>query len=236
VSPLRVLVLGTGTGIGKTFFTRSLVSAHRGSVGLKPIESGVTHTEERAGLGADGAAIQGLGFVVPPVPYLFRDPVSPHLAARRAHQSIDPGQINEWLGRVQSSSGMGSTVLVVESAGGAFSPLDVDLFNADLITRCQFDRVVLVAPNRLGVLHDVASTILALTHRVNRQPDCVVLNDTSPQDVADLARTSNLEEIQVVLHAVAPNCRAFAVPWSIQPSPVELMNPIWELLLGGCFT
>jgi dethiobiotin synthetase len=85
--------------------------------------------------------------------YAWPDPVSPHLAARRAGAGIDLGSIREW---VHAS---GASVVVVETAGGLFSPLGPKTTNLDLTLALEPTAVLLVAPDRLGVLHDLTATL-----------------------------------------------------------------------------
>lgn len=222
---LRVLVLGTGTGVGKTVVSAALVRANPRAVGLKPIESGVSDGERAVGLGADGAAIQGPGFAVPPVPYLFAEPISPHLAAARTGARIDMAVVAAWVDSVRSVSGKVPEVVVVESAGGAFSPVGPSLYNADMIEACDFDHFVLVAPNRLGVLHDVVATLLALGRNL-RFPVCVLLNDVAPPD-ADPARELNLAAVVAEVEVLSPSSIVLAVRWS---EPDRAASAFWRLV------
>jgi len=82
------------------------------------------------------------------------DAVAPHLAARRAGVRIDLKEIQRWLGEHPAP------VVAVETAGGLFSPLtDKGFTNADLVTALAPAALVLVAPDRLGVLHDLTATL-----------------------------------------------------------------------------
>jgi dethiobiotin synthetase len=85
--------------------------------------------------------------------FAFPDPVSPHLAARLGGTAIDLEQIRTWVG-AQSA-----TVVVVETAGGIFSPLAPSITNLDLTVALEPATALLVAPDRLGVLHDVTATL-----------------------------------------------------------------------------
>ncbi len=156
-----VVVTGTGTEIGKTVVARGLVAAWaaRGGAiaGLKPIESGQTPGGE---LGGDAGALGRVStFHVTrfPPPYLLMDPVSPHLAARREGRTIDPRVVSSWVADIRARA----DGVVVELPGGLFSPLTDHLTNADLVTRLAPTRVLLVAPDRLGVIHDVVATVRA---------------------------------------------------------------------------
>ena len=85
IAPVRIVVVGTGTGIGKTHLSVALVAylarAGRQVCGLKPIESGVP--PGAVGEDATALAAAGVFHVKQPQPYALPDPVSPHLAARR---------------------------------------------------------------------------------------------------------------------------------------------------------
>jgi dethiobiotin synthetase len=148
----RVLVLGTGTGVGKTSFAAALVrdAVARGAdaVGLKPIETGPDHE-------LDSAALSAAGPVATPALYRFQDPVSPHLAARRAGREIDLEHIGPWL------AAHSRPFTVVEGAGGVFSPLSASRTNFDLVEQVAPDSLVLVCAGRLGTLHDVGATLRA---------------------------------------------------------------------------
>jgi dethiobiotin synthetase len=121
--------------------------------------------------------------------YRFPDPVSPHLAARRASTKI---RLEPLVAQAASLEATGRT-LVVESAGGLFTPLtDEPLTNADLVAALRPDHVVLIAPNRLGVLHDVIATVTAGSSRGLRFVSIVL----SQQQLADASQSSNRDELE----------------------------------------
>jgi dethiobiotin synthetase len=80
--------------------------------------------------------------------------VSPHLAARREGRSIDLRVAQSWVAGVRAEA----DAVVLELPGGLFSPLTDEQTNADLLRMVEPSKVVLVAPDRLGVLHDVITT------------------------------------------------------------------------------
>ena len=89
---MRVVVLGTGTDVGKTFITAGIargLARHRSVLALKPIESGVT---AEATSDADVIA-SAAGH--PPVlsRWRFTRPVSPHLAARDAGITVQVPEV-----------------------------------------------------------------------------------------------------------------------------------------------
>ena len=90
----------------------------------------------------------------------FREPVSPHLAARieaRDDLTLDalrargPPRVRER--RIRS--------FVVELPGGAFSPMTESVCCAEFARSLPGARTLLVAADRLGVLHDVGATTRA---------------------------------------------------------------------------
>ena len=157
--PRVVVVTGTGTEIGKTHLSRALLLRWGGTAsccGIKPIESGVQGLE-----GDDGRLLResSVFHVKPemPAPYALRLPLSPHLAARDAGRSIDMERVTAWIKEVVD----GAEGVLIELAGGLFTPLGPALVNADLVRAIQPAATILVAPDRLGVLHDVIATTRA---------------------------------------------------------------------------
>ena len=198
-TPLRIVLVGTGTSVGKTWIGVALLRelGRRGlrTVGLKPIESGVVDEH-----GTDAAAL-GAASSVPPAapPFRFEPPVSPHLAARHAGTSIELAQP---LTYVQShESGLGGDppdVVVVETAGGLFSPLSETLVNWDLARALDPSLWVLVAPDALGVLHDVTATLEAARAR-GRAPDELLLSAARSPDASTGTNADELRRLGIAL-------------------------------------
>ena len=151
-----VVVIGTGTGVGKTHVACGLV-AHGVALGLrcaglKPIESGVDE-----GVETDAMRLQGYANVrAPAALYAFAQPVSPHLAARESGRRISVRKTLDWVAAVRAD------LRVVETAGGLMSPLAPLVWNRHVVEGLAPDGVVVVAPDRLGVLHEVGATLCAL--------------------------------------------------------------------------
>jgi dethiobiotin synthetase len=154
---MLIIVSGTGTEIGKTHFTCGLAKAlgtFASVAALKPIESGVPEGRE----GEDGLALRLVSTTpVAPPPYQLRAPLSPHRAGSLEGIAIDEEIVRRY---VQSAA---AEITIVELPGGLFSPLSKATTNADLAARLSPDVLLLVAPNRLGVLHDVGATLRAAT-------------------------------------------------------------------------
>lgn len=155
---MRIVIVGTGTNIGKTHLGVALVTAltraGREVCGLKPVESGVPAGD----LGPDARALAeaGVFHVKQPPPFALPAPVSPHLAAREAGVTIHLDPILRWV------DAHPATHLVIETAGALLSPLSPSLTNLDLARALAPTHWLLVAVDRLGVLHDVAACMHVL--------------------------------------------------------------------------
>jgi dethiobiotin synthetase len=149
------LVTGTGTEIGKTHVSEALLRAlgRRGlrTVGLKPIETGLSE-DTRSDAERLAAAST---FHVKHSVFAFSAPLSPHLAAREAGSpGIRIDAITDFVDRTCPDV----DIALIELAGGLFTPLNTGEVNADLARALAPDVTILVAPDRLGVLHDVLAT------------------------------------------------------------------------------
>lgn len=207
---MRVIVLGTGTDVGKTYVTATLarsLAARCSVLALKPIESGVV-----AGKPGDADAIADAALHPPAYsPWRYRAAVSPHLAARVTGASIDVAHVVKWVREQEQAASR--EVTLVELAGGAFSPLAPGVTNVDLALALGQAAWLLVAPDSLGVLHDVTATLRSLP----RPPDAVVLSRSRAPDASTGTNAAELQRLDIaevleVLEAGAESCPA-TVEW-----------------------
>jgi dethiobiotin synthase len=164
---------------------------------LKPVETGVPAQDSKKE-STDARRLERASTApAPPVHplFAFAKPVSPHLAARTEGRLISIPRIRNWVrASDQNSNALRDTTLrwtLVETAGGAFSPLTAKATNADLARALDPAIWILVAPDSLGVLHDLRATMLALQHHA-RSPDFVVL---SRARVPDASTGTNAREL-----------------------------------------
>lgn len=186
-----VVVSGTGTDIGKTHFAEALLRALAATgarvAGLKPIESGVADAAR-----SDAARLSGASsFHVKRFGYAFPDAVSPHLAARRAGQTIDVPALVAGIHAAQRET----DVLVVELPGGLFSPVTASLANADLALELHPDLMLLVVPDRLGALHDAAAATRAAEAAALPINGVILMAPAS----SDASTGSNAEELRTLV-------------------------------------
>jgi dethiobiotin synthetase len=157
VSGRLVVVTGTGTEIGKTHVSEAILLAlgARGLrvAGIKPVESGV-------GMGgrSDAARLDAAStFHVKHYGVALKAPISPHRAARLEGVTLP---LTDLAAQALALLPQADVVLV-ELPGGLFTPVAESLLNADFAALFRPDCLLLMAPDRLGVLHDVLAATRA---------------------------------------------------------------------------
>lgn len=148
----RIVVTGTGTGIGKTVFSAGLANL-LGADYWKPIQAGLegeTDTEVVARLGGLSADR------ILPERYRLHTPASPHHSAE-----LDGVRIEADLLDVPDT---GERPLVIEGAGGLMVPLSGDTLYIDVFERWRLP-VVLCASTGLGTINHSLLSIEALRKR-----------------------------------------------------------------------
>jgi dethiobiotin synthetase len=181
-----VIVTGTGTEIGKTHLAEALLLALRSAgcrvLGLKPVESGVGEGPTDAARLAAASSFHVKHFGI-----ALKAPVSPHRAAREEGVTVPI----EALAAAIEATRAGADFVLVELPGGLFTPLGEGTLNADFAARLRPDFVLLAAPDRLGVLHEVVATSRA-ARALPLRLDGVVL--IAPER-ADASTGTNAEDL-----------------------------------------
>ncbi len=170
-----VFITGTDTEVGKTWVGTQL-AARLYQQGLplvvrKPAESGCARRNDQL-LPADATAYwqaleqsQALADICP---HRFAAPLAPVQAARLEHIRIELQDLRH------SCEAAEQAFLLVEGAGGFYSPLAEDGLNADLAEALELP-VLLVAADKLGCLNQILLTRQAILDRGLRLT-AVVLN------------------------------------------------------------
>lgn len=151
----RIVVTGTGTGIGKTVFSAGLADL-LGANYWKPIQAGLdgeTDSQIVARLGGLSA-----DRIVPEL-YRLRTPASPHYAAEIDGVRIDANSFDV--------PDPGERPLVIEGAGGLMVPLSGDTLYIDVFERWRLP-VLLCASTALGTINHSLLSIEALRKRAIR--------------------------------------------------------------------
>ena len=165
-----LFVTGTDTGVGKTVVSAALLRRYGEEAPLrywKPIQTGVPPDDDtaevrRLAAGAGGEVVDG-GIRLP-------DPVSPHLAAARAGETIDLEPL------VARAAGEPDARWIVEGAGGLLVPINRFALMADLIGRLGLATLV-VARSTLGTINHTLLTLEALRARSLAVAGVVMVGD-----------------------------------------------------------
>jgi len=159
---MSLVVVGTGTEIGKTITCALLLSRYAGTSKLtywKPIATGSSEERDTQVIerlcGPEVDILQEL--------YLFEPPVSPHLAARLAGRRIDPERVLKALETYQQEND--GRTLIIEGIGGLLVPLTSNGYLlADLLDEMALP-CLLVGSSTLGTINHTLLTIEALRSR-----------------------------------------------------------------------
>jgi len=186
-----VFVTGTGTEVGKTVVASAIARAHaeageRVAV-FKPAVSGLADGAEpdHALLRRAAGSSQSDDDIAP---YRYDPPVSPHLGAELAGESIDPARLLTAAG----AAAKGADFLVVEGVGGLLVPLTLGYLVRDLARDLALPVVVAASPG-LGTINHTLLTVEA-ARAVSLDVAAVVLTPWPAE--AGAIESSNREAIQ----------------------------------------
>ena len=229
-----LFVVGTDTDVGKTAVAvamlRGLVAAGRRVAAYKPVASGIAAVAEPGGDPERLWAAAGrVGTIAEVCPQCFPLPLSPPRAARAAGRIVD-----EPLLRMGLKARGDHELVVVEGAGGLFSPLAAATLNADLAREFGYPLVVVDAA-RLGAIGRTLATVRAAWAAGLTVAACVLSQVAPPRgepddpagdvaiaaaNAADLALL--LPDVSVTL--LSHGATAFAPPldwWALAAGPAS---------------
>jgi len=189
-------ITGTDTGVGKTVATAALAIAlakHGYAVGvMKPIETGVSSS---ADAGSDAprlrAAARSSDALDEIRPYVFRQPLTPLVAARLEKRTVTLSTIMRVFRTLRSRH----EVLLVEGVGGVHVPITSSLDVSDLIYRMKLP-TILVGRASLGGINHALLTLTALRRR-KMSTLALVLNRTLPARTA-IARAQERSTVRLL--------------------------------------
>ena len=172
-----LFITGTGTDVGKTYVTGLIVKCLR-DAGLsasyyKAALSGAETAEDGSLLPGDALYVRRIAGLMEPadelVSYVYRDAVSPHLAAKIEHRPMDFDKIERDFQRAKART----DYLTVEGSGGIICPLRWDetahVVLDDLVLRLGLAALV-VADAGLGTIN--AAVLTAEHMRARGIPLC----------------------------------------------------------------
>ena len=192
-----IFITGTDTDAGKTYVGTQIVTLlHQDKINAvprKPVESGCKRVGDEL---VPQDAVQyyeaaNRKFALSEVcPFRFEPAISPQRAARLAHQPVYTEELH-----AKCIQGTGrDDFLVVEGAGGFYSPLCEDGTNASLAKRLGLP-VLLVANDKLGCINHVLLTVEAI-HSHGLSVCAVILSQTSAGDTPVM---DNCEDLGLLL-------------------------------------
>lgn len=199
--PTTFFFAGTDTEVGKTYtaalVARSLHHAGRKVGVYKPVASGCPSLDGKL-VAEDAVALwdaAGRPRTLDDVcPQRFIEPLAPPEAAAAEGKRVDTQLLRSGANCWENDF----DVLIVEGAGGLLSPLADGVLNIDVVKQFASPALVIVAANRLGVVHQVLSTCAAAMHH-GVQPHGIVLcqpvadSDSSvPGNSAQIERYSDV--------------------------------------------
>ena len=171
-----IFISGTDTGVGKTTLTCLLLAHLRSSgihaLGMKPFCSGSRHDAEMIQSVVDHELD-----LTEINPFYFVRGIAPWVAARLVNQPITLAMVLEKIRSLRNRC----EVLIVEGAGGLLSPLGEGVTARELI-RDVCDEVIIVAPNKLGVLNHARLTAEALPANISGHSSFVMMDAREPDE------------------------------------------------------
>ncbi|MFM2083117.1 MAG: dethiobiotin synthase [Verrucomicrobiota bacterium] len=194
-----IVVTGTDTGAGKTYFSALLVHALRERgvkvAGLKPVCAG--GRDDARVLQKISRAKLALAEVNP---WYFRAALAPVLAARKEGQRV---RLREVVAHVRRVAKRFDTV-VVEGAGGLLSPLGEDFDSRDLLVALDASPII-VCPNRLGAVGQVLLVLAALPEKFATRAGVVLVKQAKPDRASRTNKALLAEKIGAA--------RIYEMPW-----------------------
>jgi dethiobiotin synthetase len=194
-----LFITGTDTGVGKTqvgaALARLLVDQGVSVRPRKPVESGCTLTENGL-IPEDALTLQTAARSTDSLklicPYQFQPAISPQRAAEQAGVQLSLNDLEQaCLNDINAND-----FLLVEAAGGFYSPIAHQLRCADLAKQLNLP-VLLIIPDRLGCINHALLTAQAV-EQADLELIAVVMNQVSENNDSGM---NNLQDLTSWLDA-----------------------------------
>lgn len=221
-----IFITGTDTGVGKTYtgvlIARALQQRQVNVVPRKPVESGCVRDGDNL-IPQDAQALKNAagysGSLASVCPYRFEPAISPLRAAHLAHQALATTKVAQ---ACLTGVDADKDFLLVEGAGGFYSPLCEDGLNADLAQALQLP-VVLVADDKLGCINQVLLNVQAIESRKLKLL-AVVLNQCNDNNSnPDMNNEEDLKDLV--------DCTIFSLPYLNQNNQNHFLDQLIDIIL-----
>tara|TARA_B100001564_G_scaffold117629_1_gene97910 strand:+ start:2046 stop:2693 length:648 start_codon:yes stop_codon:yes gene_type:complete len=195
--PRYLFITGTNTDVGKTFIGTKLIKGLNekyGCLAFKPIETGCKKKKGKI-VPADSSKYFNILKNVMDLdmlnPYRFIPPVSPYLAIKKAKKRIF---IKDYYEKLKSISK--DAPVLLEGAGGAFSPIALDGLNIDLMKTIKSVNI-LVIKDELGCISSALSNILAFG-KYKIRLDLLILNTQKKNNMDNFREIRKYTNIPII--------------------------------------
>ena len=195
--PKYLFLTGTNTDVGKTFIGTKLIkelNKKYNYLAFKPIETGCRKKGSKL-IPADSSKYHSVLSKVMTLdelnPFRFVPPVSPYLAIKRARKKVFIKDYFEKLKMISKDA-----PVLLEGAGGAFSPLALDGLNIDLMKMIKSINILIIK-DELGCISSAISNVLAF-EKYKVRLDLLVLNTQKKNDMDNLKEIKKYTDIPIV--------------------------------------
>lgn len=177
---MKLAVTGINTNVGKTITTAMLATAWHSSGRRVEVQKWVSTGDRdiaedlRMIYEAMNRPVPGAGSHH--APYCLKFPASPHLAARLEGTIINKQRLIEATAALEKLC----EILIIEGAGGPFSPLNHEILFVDLMLELHIP-VILVTTTALGTINQTLAHIEALQSR-NIEILAIIFNENTLSD------------------------------------------------------
>lgn len=167
-----IFITATGTDIGKTYITSSIIKTLRNSgfnAGYYKAALSGAVVENNEIIECDGLEVlkkSGIkGKIENRVSYIMETPVSPHLASKIENINIDIEKIKMDFNKLKKEH----DILIVEGSGGIVCPLNIDsgLMLVDVIKELSLDIIIVSDPGVGTINSTVLTAEYAKNHGIN---------------------------------------------------------------------
>jgi len=198
-----IFVIGTGTDVGKTYVTALLIKHLR----REGINANYYKAAVSGNVRVDGKLVPGDALFVKNfadldtdlsemVSYVYEEPLSPHLAARKEKNFLDTRKVKSDFEKVSSKSDF----IVAEGSGGILCPLifenDSEIW-LEYVVRILKLPVVVVADAGLGTINATGLTVFYLGNN-DFEVKGIILNNFDENNLMHVDNRRVIEEITKV--------------------------------------
>jgi dethiobiotin synthetase len=193
---MGIFITSTGTGIGKTTLTSSLLTWDRAHeqrfTASKPIITGWPESTPDIQQTDTGILLQAQGLpsnaenIQACTPWRFPDPLTPDMAARKAGRSIDISELLSYSREKILRAQQHQQIHLMEGVGGIMSPIWGNFTNLEWIKALECP-CILVVGSYLGTLsHTLTAVAVLQQHGI---PILAVVIDETPGSTVDFEDT-----------------------------------------------